>query len=335
MSYHVLLVSGGNGAEHEISLISADYVEKKLRAIPDFEVTCAVLDNCRFISQDGEIITFDDQGNAIFNNKLKKHVDAVVPCLHGKPGETGEIQSFFNLHRIPSIGCQSETSRICFNKVLTKLSMTAYGIPNSPYAALGSLDEDNLHRAFAFFKEHPDVYVKAASQGSSIGCYHVKDESELKDAIAEAFCYSDSVIVEKTIPHRELEVAAFEIDGAIRISTPGEIIMPEDLFYTFDEKYSKDSGTVTTVEPKGLSEEIIKRIQDLALKTFINFKMQDLCRIDFFLTPEGEVILNEPNTFPGMTPISMFPKLVEHMGYDMSEFFRQAVIRAVKRGASY
>ncbi len=330
MSYQVLLVCGGNSAEHEISLISASYIEKKLSLVKDFTLTYAVLDKGRFITREGKSLHFyhgmmiDDAGNSA-------KVDAVIPCIHGAPGETGDIQSFFELNGIPSIGCQSEASRICFNKVLTKLYLEACDIPNTPFVILGSSDENNLKKAYDFFQKNPDVYVKAASQGSSIGCYHVTQLSELKDRIFEAFFYSDSVIVEKTIPHRELEVAAFEIDDQLVISTPGEIIVPQDVFYTFDEKYSKDSGTVTTVEPQDLSHDIVDTIRDLARKAFLNLKMQDLCRIDFFLTPDNEVILNEANTMPGMTPISMFPQLVEHSGYDMSEFLRQAVMRAVHR----
>ena len=331
MSYHVLLVCGGNGSEHEISLISASYVEEKLKSIPEFKLTYAVLDQGQFKTREGETLIFDDKGNMLQGESVT-HVDVVIPCLHGKPGETGDIQSFFNLHQIPSIGCQAQSSRVCFNKVLTKLCLTAFDIPNTPFVILGNFDEENLNKAFKFFEKEQDVYVKAASQGSSIGCYHVQDLSELKDSIAEAFAYSDSVIIEKTIPHRELEVAAFEIDGKIQISTPGEIIMPSDVFYTYDEKYSKSSGTVTTVEPKGLDPQVIEQIRSYAYKAFVYLKMQDLCRIDFFLSDKGEVILNEANTFPGMTPISMFPKLVEHMGYDMAEFFKQAVMRAINRG---
>lgn len=335
MNVNVLLLCGGNGAEHAISLISASYVEEQLRKNAGFNVVKAIIDHETFReATSGELITFNPGRTISFNagnSRQTLPIDAVVPCLHGFPGETGDIQSFLRLMGLPCVGCDSESSRISFNKVLTKLCLTSLGIPNSPFIALASADKESLSRAHAFFNEHQDVYVKAASQGSSIGCYHVSKEHDLEDSIVEAFSFSRDVLIEKTIPHRELEVAAYVYQGQLHISTPGEIIMPDNLFYTYEEKYSQDSGTVTTVTPAGLTPAIVERIQEVARRTFQGLKMQDLSRIDFFLTPEGEVLVNEPNTFPGMTPISMFPKLVEHMGLAMSEFFRDRVLAAIAR----
>ena len=107
--------------------------------------------------------------------------------------------------------------------------------------------------------------------------------------------------------------------------------MPDNLFYTFDEKYSKDSGSVTTVEPQNLSDEIKQMIRDYARKAYLGLKLRDLSRIDFFLSDHNEIIINEINTFPGMTPISMFPKLLEHNGHQMTEFLRQAIERAASK----
>lgn len=326
----IALICGGNGAEHDISLISADFLEQKLKAVPGFDVIRLLLDKHKFITKDGTEAFFKPGARLVLGDSRTVQIAAAVPCLHGVPGETGDIQSFFELLDIPYIGCKAEASLTCFNKVTTKLYLDALGIPNTPYVILNNFDEDNCKKAAAFFDQNPDVYVKAASQGSSIGCYHVKDQGDLKDSIAEAFAYSNEVIVEQTIEHRELEVAAFAMGDELVISTPGEIIIPQNLFYTFDEKYSKDSGTVTTVTPEGLSAEVVESIRAMARKAFLGLKLRHLSRIDFFLTSQGRILINEINTFPGMTPISMFPKLLEHMGYDMQEFLRLCIEDAVK-----
>ena len=115
----------------------------------------------------------------------------------------------------------------------------------------------------------------------------------------------------------------------MKLSRPGEIIIPDNKFYTFDEKYSKDSGTITTVTPDNLSEEDIHTIQDMARRAFIGLKLRDLSRIDFFLSKEDGILINEINTFPGATPISMFPKMLEHNGDVMSDFLAKAVKKAI------
>lgn len=327
MTYNILVLCGGDGSEHEISLTSAKFIAEQLQLNPEFNVISCVIHNHQFLIND-KAANF--VGKSLQNNELNFNVDCVIPCLHGFPGETGDIQSFLEILNIPYIGCKSESSRYCFNKITTKLYLDALGIPNSPSQAILSTDESYKKKALEFFELYKDVYVKAASQGSSVGCYHVTDKDCLWDKILEAFNYSSEVLLEKSIAHRELEVAAYEMDRGLIITTPGEIIMPDNVFYTFEEKYSQNSSTVTTVTPKGLSSEEIETIQDYARRAFIGLKLRDLSRIDFFLSPEDGILINEINTFPGETPISMFPKMLTHHGDNMCEFLTQAVIRAIK-----
>lgn len=332
MSLNILLLCGGDGAEHEISLISAQFLLENLKQIPDFNVIYCCLHEGRFTLKDGSCIYFLPGGRINMHGESVK-IDCAVPCLHGTPGETGEIQSFFRLNAIPYIGCNDDASLKCFNKITTKLYLTALGISNTPYTWLIDQSATSLREADAAFAVwNHDVYVKAAAQGSSIGCYHVKDKSDLHDSIAEAFTYADSVLIEKNIEHRELEVAAYETDEGLVITPPGEIIMPDSVFYTYEEKYSKDSGTVTTVEPEGLSDKVIEDIRAMARRAFIGLQLRDLSRIDFFLADTGEILLNEINTFPGMTPISMFPKLLAHHGDSMPAFLEGCIRRAIARG---
>ncbi len=330
MTTNILLLCGGDGSEHSISLISAEYIADRLLENPDFKVLKAVIHNHRFIVDDTFSGYFDDEHNFVYANS-KMRVDCVVPCLHGVPGETGDIQSLLKIYNIPYIGCDAEASSNCFNKITTKLYLDALGIPNSPYCIIPLNNEHYKRVAIDFFDKYGDIYVKAASQGSSVGCYHVKKRDDVWDSIAEAFSFSTEVLLEKNIKHRELEVAAYELDGELRITNPGEIIIPDNQFYTYEEKYSKSSETITTVTPSNLDEEHVLAIRDYAKRAFIGLKLRDLSRIDFFLSKEDGILINEINTFPGATPISMFPKMLEHNGDNMADFLSKAVKRAIQK----
>lgn len=324
---NILLLCGGDGQEHQISLLSKEFIKSELLKL-GFNIIVSEIKNKQFLT-DGKVGYFDKDHNFNVDGIVYK-ISCAIPCIHGYPGETGDIQSFLTMHNIPFIGCDSEASRICFNKVTTKLYFDAYNIPNTPFIIIASKDSDYKDVALKAFDDfNQDVYVKAASQGSSVGCYHVTKKEDLLDSIVEAFMFSNEVIIEKTIEHRELEIAAYEINGKLKVSNPGEIIIPSDLFYTYDEKYSKDSKTITTTEPKGLSQETIDKMKAIAIKAFKSLKLRDLSRIDFFLTKDNEIILNEINTFPGMTPISMFPKLLEHEGDVFKDFLKEAILRAI------
>ncbi len=328
MSTNILLLCGGDGSEHDVSLVSSRFVEQKLKETPDFNVLYGVIHNHQFQVDDVPGY-FNHEGEFCYGvSKFK--VDCVVPCIHGTPGETGELQSFLEILNIPYIGCGVQASYNCFNKIITKQYLTAFGIPNSPSTAVYADTPEFKAHALRFFDDNgSDVYVKAASEGSSVGCYHVTERAKLWPTVQEAFKYCSDVLLEKNIIHRELEVAAYELDGKIITTAPGEIVMPEDEFYTFEEKYSEKSRTVTTVEPKNLTEEQLKTIDDYAQRAFKSLKLRDLSRIDFFLSEEDGILINEINTFPGMTPISMFPKLLEHHGDNIADFFAQCVRRAI------
>ena len=330
MSLNILLLCGGNGAEHEISLISAGFIRDCLQANPDFNVIYACLNKTGLCLEDGSSAELAP-GAQLHCASGNIKIDCAVPCLHGTPGETGEIQPFLKACSIPFIGCGAEASMNCFNKVTTKLYLSALNIPNSPYTWLDDHSSDSLEKAQAFFARYQDVYVKAAAQGSSIGCFHVSKAEDLQDSIAEAFGFSDTVLLEKNIVHRELEIAAYETDAGLTVTPPGEIIMPASMFYTYEEKYSKDSGTVTTTEPVGLTDRQVETMRNLAARAFRGLHLRDLSRIDFFLSAEGEILINEINTFPGMTPISMFPKLLAHQGDNMTDFLTACIRRALKR----
>lgn len=328
--HHVLLMCGGGSSEHDISLLSANFLEQQLKALPGIEVVRVELFADHWQAADGRHCSLGLDKQLLVGGESWR-IDYVVPCIHGFPGETGDIQSLLELAGLPYLGCGSEGSKLCFNKVSTKLWLTALGIPNTPFVFLSENDGAAHAEAHQAMRRWGAVFVKAASQGSSVGCYKVTDVAGLSDAINQAFGYSAQVLVEKAVKPRELEVAVYQYGDELVATKPGEICLPGDEFYSFEEKYSSSSHSTTRLDVTDLSAEQVETIRTLALKAFTQLKLKGLSRVDFFLTSEGEILLNEINTFPGMTPISMFPKMLQHHGHDFGQFLLQNVESAVSK----
>lgn len=319
----ILLLKGGGGSEHDISLVSAEYIKEKLREIGHEVYEVLVARNAKWNYQESIACTVNHKQQLVDLNSghIISQIDYCVPCFHGYPGETGEIPSLLELFNIPYLGCGPEASILCFNKVSTKLWFDNNDIPNVPFIMV----RDDLTKAHQFFKNHgSDVFVKASNQGSSVGCYHVTDENDLDQKINEALKFSPYVLIEKTIKGRELEISTFNYRGKIHATKPGEIVCPGG-FYDFEEKYSQTSKTTTEIEAKNVPEADIIKMQDIAIKAFKILNLKDLSRVDFFYTNSGEIYLNEINSFPGMTPISMFPKMMEGSGVKFSDFLRDRI----------
>lgn len=315
---NILLVVGGGGTEHEISLISSEYIASQVDSNKFALYQVEITKNHEWKYQ-GQSCSINFNRELEFgSNKVDLH--AAIPCIHGYPGETGDIQSFFELIKLPYFGCNPQTSILCFNKLATKLLLESYGVQTTPFIQIINPDETDL--ASQFFNKHKSVYVKATNQGSSVGCYKVDKLEELTARIKEAFQFSPFVILEKNISGRELEVAAFEYNGEIHTTVPGEIICPND-FYTYEEKYATDSATTTETVAKNIPDTVLTEIAGQSQLAFKALKLRHLSRIDFFYTDEGEVLINEINTFPGHTKISMFPSMMENHGVKYSDFINQ------------
>ena len=327
---NILLLCGGGSSEHEVSLVSAGYLFEQLNSIEDFNVVRVEIKSEGWCLDSGELVYLDINNQMLCGDKDQMKIDFIAPCIHGFPGETGDIQSLFEMAKIPYLGCGSEASNNSFNKITSKLWYDALGIPNTPYLFLSDNNEQSHTAAKEAFEKWGKVFVKAARQGSSVGCYQVIESEQLEEAVNKAFTFSDQVLVEKAVVPRELEVAAYEIDGELHISKPGEVIAPNGAFYTYEEKYGADSHSTTEVEATNLTDEQLKQIDNDARKVFTQMKLRHLSRIDFFLTEDNEIYLNEVNTFPGMTPISMFPKMVEHNGHTFSSFLENCVRTSLK-----
>ncbi|MCA2016867.1 D-alanine--D-alanine ligase [Vibrio tritonius] len=321
----ILLLCGGGSSEHEVSLISANFIQKQLALTPEFNVIPVEMKTEGWFLESGSLVYLDTNTATLNSDGETYHIDFVVPCIHGYPGETGDIQSMLNLAGIPYLGCGPEASSNSFNKITSKLWYDALGIPNTPYVFLSENNAEAIEKTKAALQQWGSLFVKAARQGSSVGCYKVTAEEQVAETVANAFTFSEQVLVEKAVKPRELEVAAYQFNGKLYITKPGEVIAPEDAFYTYEEKYSATSHSHTVVEAENLTDQQLAVIREAAEKAFVHMNLRHLSRIDFFLTPEGDVYLNEINTFPGMTPISMFPKMLEHNGHSFSEFLADCI----------
>ncbi len=324
---NILLLSGGGSTEHDVSLVSVKHIHDCLSKISDIKVHSIEIDKKGhwidekkkkyLLDAKGYLRSFEQDGDPGIK------IDYAIPCIHGYPGETGDIQSYFEMIGLPYLGCNSETSKICFNKITTKLWASALGVKNTPYEILSELNDESLKRIEKFQSQHGDVVIKASNQGSSVGCYLVEKNQSPSETIKKAFQYSPFVLVEKRLTPRELEVSVYEFDDKLQISYPGEIICPSK-FYSYEEKYSQGSQTTTETKAKDLSPEQVQLIQDYSKKLYHGLKLRHLSRIDFFLD-KGEIYLNEINTFPGLTPISMFPKMMEANGHAFKDFLKQQI----------
>ncbi|MFZ4714079.1 MAG: D-alanine--D-alanine ligase [Bacteriovoracaceae bacterium] len=318
----VLLLCGGGSTEHEVSLVSSNRLKDSLSKSGSFDSLTVEIGKDGLWRSNGVVGELNFKQEFVFG-KDKFKVDIVIPCIHGFPAETGDLQSMLELLKIPYIGCKSEASLLCFNKVSTKLWLNALGVPNTPFIFLNDQNPSSIKKAQTFFAQYGKVFIKASSQGSSVGVYPASTIEELNLNIEKAFRFSPYILIEKAVRGRELEVSIYEFQGQLHVSYPGEIVCP-DKFYSYEEKYSDNSATNTHIKAPSLSEKNVQLLQSFAKQAFLGLKLRHLSRIDFFL--EGEdILLNEINTFPGLTPISMFPKMLESNGHNFDEFLREII----------
>jgi D-alanine-D-alanine ligase len=255
-------------------------------------------------------------------------VDVVFPVLHGPYGEDGTIQGLLELAGVPYVGAGVFASAAGMDKEFSKKLCAAAGLPIGDYVVLRpgqSAPTANEVDRLGF-----PLFVKPARGGSSIGVSRVSAESELASAIADARRHDPKVIVEAAIDGRELECGVLEFpDGSVRASTIGEIRVPGVGVYDFDTKYLDDAAELDV--PAAVDDHIAKTLQSLAIRTFTALDCQGLARVDFFLTDSGPMV-NEINTMPGFTTISMFPRMWGATGVDYPTLLGTMVETALARG---
>jgi D-alanine-D-alanine ligase len=334
----ILLIFGGGGNEHAVSQTSQRYIAETLRKNPAYQVSVVEIKKNRdwvFLNHDGrETICFLQQQSLIIPElKQTKKIDYCIPCIHGHPGETGHIQGLLTLMGLPYLGCDLTTSSNCMNKITTKLWLQLFGVPVVPFDVLTDMSTKGQQKAKDFFLRYKDIFIKSSSEGSSVGVYHVTKIEDLEIKIEEAFKYSQYVLLEQRIFGREIEVSTFEYKNKLHSTHPGEIICPSG-FYSYEEKYDSQSKTRTEVKAQNIQNSEVQQIRQMAEQTYQILKIKDLSRIDFFLCPNSgsgsSIYVNEVNTFPGMTPISLFPKMMAESGISFFDFLCDRIDNGVR-----
>ena len=357
----VAVVFGGRSNEHAISCVSAGSVLRNLDPEKFEVVAVGITPEGSWVLTDG-----DPDALAITNRQLPAvssqsgtelalsadprrsgqlvslqpgagevlaSVDVVFPVLHGPYGEDGTIQGLLELAGVPYVGAGVLASATGMDKEFTKKLLIAEGLPVGAHAVLrasqSTLDPRERERLGL------PVFVKPARGGSSIGVNRVSSWDELPAAIADARRHDPKVIVEAAITGRELECGVLEMpDGTVEASTLGEIRVAgvrgrEDSFYDFETKYLDDAAELDV--PAKVDDDIADAVRQLAIRAFRAIDCQGLARVDFFLTDDGPVI-NEINTMPGFTTISMYPRMWAASGLDYPTLLATMVRTALARG---
>jgi D-alanine-D-alanine ligase len=324
MKKTVLLLFGGKSPEHEISIKTAynvvNALDKNLfnyilvgisRTGVFYFLTDEQIESLANLH--GEILDNQNYPHACFLQVQQKiylndtNIDVVFPLLHGGAGEDGAPQGFFNMLNIPFVGNDTKSSAVCMDKDFTKKLLRTEDIPVVNWMAIREGEPFNSADIINTFGL--PLFVKAAEQGSSVGTYKVKNGEDLTAVIEKTFRYGKKVIIEPFVAIREIEVAVLGNSDNIKVSAVGEIIVSKNHeFYSYESKYVDPHGAIVDMNPI-IKPEIKEKIRDYALKAFKVLECTGLARIDFFLTTEDEVYLNEINTMPGFTNISMYPKL--------------------------
>ncbi len=341
----VAVLFGGMSNEHDISLISATNI---INAIPSdkYEVIpIGITKKGRWLFYPGDISMIasgswesnpDCVPAVILPDPIYKgifkitdgtysiaKIDVVFPALHGQHGEDGTIQGLLEMSGIPYVGCGCLASADCMDKGVTHTILEANGVHMAKWRTVYAADLNRLDEVCEQIANELDypLFVKPANSGSSVGVNKASSFEQLKDAVKLAFAHDKKVIVEEYIKGRELECAVFGTDKPFA-SEVGEINSCNE-FYDYDAKYIL--GTSGLSIPADIPAEASREIRETAVKAFKAMGCSGLSRVDFFLKEDGTVILNEINTLPGFTPISMYPKLMENMGISQPELLDRLI----------
>ena len=316
----VLILFGGNSSEHYVSCKSTKSIVENIdKNLFDYTLVGISKDN-KWYQFDDDLLFLEKENwiegnvNEITNIvEYLKQYDVVFPIIHGTNGEDGKLQGMLEMFDIKFVGCKTLSSAIGMDKEISKIVFHSLGIPQVPYLVV---DEDSQVQEIIKTIGFPMI-VKPANGGSSIGINKAENEQELDIAMSEAKKYDKKIIIEKFIKARELECAVLEKDGELIISNPGEI-KAANSFYDYDAKYVND--TSITQMAIDLPVEVINKIKEYANKIFKGFYCNGLSRIDFFYEEKNKKIyINEINTLPGFTKISMYPILMNSKNISYQE----------------
>ncbi len=340
------VIFGGISTEHDVSVVSGTSVIEKLdkEKYQIFPI---------YIACDGKWYEYKEQINEIkvvtIGTKLEKlekidnimeylqKIDIAFPVLHGLGGEDGSIQGLFKMLNLPYVGCGILASSVGMDKVYTKIIFEKARIPQAKYEYIKAIDGEYIYVSKDFTQEKIELseidskinkhftypmFVKPSNSGSSVGVKKATNKEELEEAIKNAAKYDTKILIEQGIDGREIECAVLGNEEVIS-SPVGEILSAED-FYSFDSKYINTESK--TVIPADIDKEISNEIRDLAIKAFKAIDGKGLSRVDFFVERQtNNIYINEINTLPGFTTISMYPKLFEQIGIKYSDLLDKLI----------
>ncbi len=347
----VAILFGGQSAEHEISLQSA----RNVAAAIDRQKYDAVLigidkkgrwylnDESKFLLQtdNPKLIKLAPAGEnlalvpgrqdagliAVGGDETIGPIDVVFPVLHGPFGEDGTVQGLLKLANVPFVGTGVLGSAVGMDKDVMKRLLREAQIPIADFVVFNRLRADEIDFEIVKSRLHLPFFVKPANLGSSVGISKVKSENQFHEAVSLAFEYDNKILVEEYIEGREIECSVLGNDSPIA-SVPGEII-PQREFYSYEAKYIDEAGAVLDI-PAKLDDKTTKKVQDYAIKTFKALCCEGMARVDLFVK-DNDVIVNEINTIPGFTNISMYPKLWAASGISYSELIERLIQLAIER----
>lgn len=340
---------GGRSAEHDVSIMSATNVlealaPEKYEVLPIFvtrdgrwlasefkngiplkpEVGAEL---CLFPGGKGRLLRLGQDGSA---QELPK-LDALFPVLHGLFGEDGSVQGLASVARVPLVGCGILGSAVALDKRATKRLLQAAGIPVASSLVIESGHVPSFRELEAALGL--PAFVKPARQGSSVGVSKVETASDYEAAITNGFRHDDALLAEEFIDGREIECSVLEtVDGHLFVSRPGEIVTAEHhAFYSYEAKYIDAEGAIIQV-PAQLSDSVEQDMRQLADRAFRALGCDGMARIDFFLTHDDRILVNEVNTIPGFTDISMYAKAMAASGIPYPQVLDRLIEHGMQRG---
>ncbi len=350
---NVCLVFGGRSGEHEVSLQSAKSIYEALNK-NKYKVYLIGIDkqgnwllgdpaNYLLNAQNPKLISLNKKNysSVAAVNKAEKSeiislkngqemgkIDVFFPVIHGTYGEDGSLQGMFEMLDAAYVGAGVTGSALGMDKDVQKRLLKEAGINVADFLTIkkNHLNKNTIKKIVEKFTL--PVFVKPANLGSSVGISKAHNEEELINSINDAFKYDTKILIEEYIKGREIECSVLGNDHPIA-SVPGEII-PHHEFYSYEAKYIDENGAGLKI-PADLPKEITKKVQETAVKTFLTLECAGFARVDFFLKPNSKLYINEINTIPGFTKISMFPKLFGATGISYSELLDRLINLALEK----
>ena len=346
---NVAILCGGRSSEHEISCVSAGGIlgaidrnryqpiligitrtSGRWVLMPE-DYPLAIVDGALpSVPEDAPEVNTDIHGFSVGGKSL--NIDLVFPILHGPYGEDGTIQGFCEIANIPYVGSGVLASATAMDKSFAKSIFASHGMKVAEGIVVTAEKWESARatcEALVGVLTYP-LFVKPARGGSSRGTSKVHNPSQLAAAITDAHRFDRKALVEEGISGREIEVAVLEVDGALVVSHPGEVIIDKKFdFYNFEAKYL--DGATTAAIPADLPSEVIAEIRNEAATAFTSLGCSGLARVDFIYSDEGQIVINEINTMPGFTSTSMYPNLMAASGITYSQVIDELMKCALTR----